>query len=433
MRNYVHVCEGKFSNGLRRVRSRWTPLAACLGLMALASGCTAIPASRSSAGPTAAAAQPAVAFAPPREVVQPLPQQAKTSRTLEQAMQSGGLPSSSQAPWLRPSRPSAAPSQPTAAPPPALVASIQRLGQQFNGKVGIAVQSVDAGWTVSHNGDHLFPQQSVSKLWVAMAVLDAVDRGKISLDRDITIKPDDLTLFHQPIAAMVTSPSGYTTSLRSLLDRAMMQSDNTANDSLLRTVGGPEAVRGYLARRFIGPDSIRFGPGERLLQSQAAGLTWTQDMSVGRRFYTARANLPRATRERALDRYLTDPPDGATPLAIVAALSKLKKGEMLSPTSTSVLLSAMERAKTGPQRIKAGVPRGWTYVHKTGTGQDLAPRSTGFNDVGIMTAPDGRSYAVAVLIGETTLSIPQRWELMQAVSRTVGAMHQPAGQLTSAR
>ena len=322
----------------------------------------------------------------------------------------------------------------SSSPSPALVASIQSLGRQFNGTVGIAVQRVDAGWTVSHNGDRLFPQQSVSKLWVAMAALDTVDRGKVTLDRQVTIRPSDLTLFHQPIAAMVKSDQGYTTTLRSLLDRAMMQSDNTANDTILRTVGGPDVVRGYLARRFIGQDAIRFGPGERILQSQAAGLTWTQDMSVGRRFYTARANLPRAARERALDAYLANPPDGAAPNAIVGALAKLQRGEMLSPTSTRTLLAAMENAKTGPQRIKAGVPAGWTYVHKTGTGQDLAPRSTGYNDVGIMTAPDGTSYAVAVMIGETSVGIPQRWELMQAVARTVAGLHQPRSSVyTSSR
>jgi beta-lactamase class A len=319
--------------------------------------------------------------------------------------------------------PAAIASAPSSRPSPALVATIQTLGRQFDGKVGIAVQRVDAGWTVAHNGHLLFPQQSVSKLWVAMALLDSVDRGKLSLDRQVTITPRDLTLFHQPIAAMVKGEKGYSTSLRDLLDRAMTQSDNTANDSILRTVGGPEVVRGYLARRFIGPEAIRFGPGERLLQSAAAGLDWSQDYAMGRRFYAARANLPRAARERALDAYLANPPDGAAPLAIVGALARLQKGEMLSPGSTRTLLAVMENARTGPQRIKAGVPEDWTYVHKTGTGQDLTPRSTGYNDVGIMTAPDGTGYAVAVMIGETTVSVPGRWALMQSVARAVAALH----------
>jgi beta-lactamase class A len=144
---------------------------------------------------------------------------------------------------------------------------------------------------------------------------------------------------------------------------------------------------------------------------------------MGRRFYAARANVPRSAREKALDNYLANPMDGATPLAIVHALAKLKKGDMLSLSSTSTLLTVMGDAKTGPQRVKAGVPEGWHYLHKTGTGQDLAPRSTGYNDVGIMTAPDGTSYAIAVMIGETTVTIPERWALMQSVARSVAMLH----------
>ncbi|MCP1468381.1 beta-lactamase class A [Sphingobium sp. OAS761] len=309
------------------------------------------------------------------------------------------------------------------APPPALVSAIATLGQNFRGKVGIAVRRIDADWTVAWNGTALFPQQSVSKLWVSMTFLDAVDRGKLRLTDTTTITRNDLTLFHQPSAAMVAKNGAWTTSYSDLMRRAMTQSDNTANDTLLRAVGGPDAVRGFLARRMI--RDIRFGPGERLLQSATAGLDWRQDYSVGRNFYAARAKLPMAVREKALDNYLANPPDGAAPSSIVAALAKLKEGTMLSATSSRLLLSIMEEAKTGPQRIKGGVPPGWSYLHKTGTGQDLAPRSTGYNDIGIMTAPDGTSYAVAVMIGSTTVPIPQRWELMQGVARTVAANHLP--------
>jgi beta-lactamase class A len=168
------------------------------------------------------------------------------------------------------------------------------------------------------------------------------------------------------------------------------------------------------------------------LQSAAAGVDWSQDLAHGRRFYAARSALPRSVRERALNAYLANPPDGATPVGIVSALAQLKRGEMLSPTSTSILLSTMARARTGPQRIKGGVPAGWHYAHKTGTGQELAPRSTGYNDVGIMTAPDGSSYAIAVMIGSTTVSIPERWALMQSVARTVAGLHTPAAQVAGA-
>ncbi len=307
----------------------------------------------------------------------------------------------------------------TVAPAP-LRTAIESLAANFNGTVGISVRRVGADWEIAHNGTMLMPQQSVSKLWVGMAMLDAVDRGKVTLSDPVTISRTDLTLFHQPIAAMLKN-GAYTTDVADLFHRAMTESDNTANDSVLRRIGGPDAVRGYLARRFIA--NIRFGPGERMLQSKTAGLIWDQKLAIGRNFYAARANLPRPVREKALDDYLANPPDGAAPSSITLALSKLKAGEMLSPASTQYLLDTMHEARTGPQRVKGGVPAGWSYAHKTGTGQELAPRSTGYNDVGIMTAPDGTSYAIAVMIQSTTVSIPERWALMQGVSRAVATYH----------
>jgi beta-lactamase class A len=77
-----------------------------------------------------------------------------------------------------------------------------------------------------------------------------------------------------------------------------------------------------------------------------------------------------------------------------------------------------------PAAMKAGVPAGWSFLHKTGTGQILPPVSTGYNDIGIMTAPDGTRYAIAVMMGSTTASIPQRMTFMQFVSRTVASHHQ---------
>ena len=40
---------------------------------------------------------------------------------------------------------------------------ITELGRQFNGRVGIAVKSVNDGWSVGWKADELYPQQSVSK------------------------------------------------------------------------------------------------------------------------------------------------------------------------------------------------------------------------------------------------------------------------------
>ena len=304
--------------------------------------------------------------------------------------------------------------------PQAPVASISSLGKSFDGRVGIAVRSIDQGWTVDSQGDQRMPQQSVSKLWVAMTVLDLRDQGKLSLDDPYTVRKEDLTLFHQPIAALVKG-DGYQTTVGGLLQRALTQSDNTANDCLLRLAGGPTVVRAFLAKKGIA--DIRFGPGERLLQSFTAGLAWKPEYSTGRAFEAARSKIPASTRMDAFERYIADPPDGAAPRAIATALARLKKGELLSPASTQYLMSTMESSHTGRQRLRGAVPEGWTFGHKTGTGQDFSGRTAGYNDVGFLIAPNGKAYAIAVMIGDTPKTIPERQQLMQAVVTGVVTNH----------
>nr|QQZ48762.1 hypothetical protein JKL49_15235 [Phenylobacterium glaciei] len=43
--------------------------------------------------------------------------------------------------------------------------------------------------------------------------------------------------------------------------------------------------------------------------------------------------------------------------------------------------------------------------------------------MGVMTAPDGHSYAVAVMIAQTRRPVPERQDLMVAVARAVVAHH----------
>ena len=66
--------------------------------------------------------------------------------------------------------------------------------------------------------------------------------------------------------------------------------------------------------------------------------------------------------------------------------------------------------KTGANRLKGGMAPGWALNHKTGTGQVLGSQQAGYNDIGILTAPDGKSYAVAVMIKLTSVPLPVRME-----------------------
>lgn len=313
------------------------------------------------------------------------------------------------------------------AAPVELTTALRTLWSAFPGKAGIAVMKGDGSWLVSYRGDEPMPQQSVSKLWVSIAVMDAVDKGQLRLEDKVTLRKSDMTLFHQPIASLI-GPDGYTTTIGALLRRAMTQSDNTANDFLMRRVGGPSAIRDVIASKRLG--AIRFGPGERHFQAATAGMTWRQEYSSGWAFQNARASLPLSVRKSAMDKYVADPMDGATPAAIARSLARLKRGELLSAQSTRYLLGVMEQTTTGRSRLKAGIPAGWKLAHKTGTGQDLQSRTAGFNDVGIMTAPDGTSYTVAVMIADTKAPIGYRQRLIQQVAATVAASHR-SGQYAS--
>jgi beta-lactamase class A len=299
---------------------------------------------------------------------------------------------------------------------------LDRMASAYGEPVGIAVSDVTDGWTASVAGDERFPQQSVSKLWVALAVLQAVDQGKLRLDQPVTMLPEDKSVFYQPITRRIRGPNGLSLPLDELLRHALVESDNAANDRLIREVGGPEVVTRAIAEK--GLHGVAVGGTERDMQTKTAGLTWRPEYGTTWIFKQARAKLPDEVRDQALAAYLADPPDGATPKGIVSSLAALKRGELLSPSSTDFMLDLMGEAVTGQLRLKAGLAPGWSLAHKTGTGPDWRGASVGINDVGLLTAPDGRTYAVAVMVRQTRQGPTARHRLMQGVARAVEAQWQ---------
>jgi beta-lactamase class A len=307
--------------------------------------------------------------------------------------------------------------------PPTLSAQLYNLASAFPGKVGIAVEDVQAGWIADEDGERFYPQQSVSKLWVSMAVFDAIDRGRLTLGDAVEVRRQDMSVFNQPIQKKLVD-GVYATTIDDLLGYAIAQSDNAANDILVRQLGGSGVVRRWLAAHDV--VGVRCGPEERILQSQIAGVAWQPQYSFGQAFWTARDAIAPKVRAARLQAYLDDPQDGATPDGVVEGLSRLVKGALLSPSSTQRLLQILQQTTTGPARLKAGLGAGWSIAHKTGTGQDLGDLSTGYNDVGLLTAPDGRMFAVAVMIASTRAPIPVRQTLMADVARAVVRYHDGA-------
>src|SRR6185503_14917791 len=87
-----------------------------------------------------------------------------------------------------------------------------------------------------------------------------------------------------------------------------------------------------------------------------------------------------------VERYANDPRDTSTPDAMLVLFTLIaQRHDGLSAENHEKLVRWMTETKTGPLRLKAGLPKGSVVAHKTGT----MPGTT--NDVGII---DGRILLV---------------------------------------
>ena len=85
----------------------------------------------------------------------------------------------------------------------------------------------------------------------------------------------------------------------------------------------------------------------------------------------------------------------------------------MSAESTKFLLGVMSRTRTGAGRLKGLLPKGTPVAHKTGTIGGVA------NDVGFITLPDGRRFAIAVYTKSSTTSEADREKAIAEVTRAL--------------
>ena len=252
-------------------------------------------------------------------------------------------------------------------------------------------------------------------MWVALTILEQEAAGKLSLDKRIRVSGDDVVVFSQPLKRYLDGRDSFEMPIRELLAHAINASDNLANSVLLHLAGGPKSINKMLDRRKV--TSIRFGPGEVLLQSAIAGVEWKPQYRQGNAFKAQRSRIPMEKREAALAAYLETPLDGAAPGTIVLVLKRFSERGPNDPGAK--LLKLMEGTYTGKSRLRSGLAPRWSLAHKTGTGQVLGLTSTAINDVGVMKAPDGCLYPVAVMIAQTRSDMQVTNGLMQNVARAI--------------
>jgi beta-lactamase class A len=298
-----------------------------------------------------------------------------------------------------------------------IATKLSALVKSFQGRVGICISDGRGG--VQVNGNQRFPLHSVFKLTVAVAVLDGVDHGRLHLNDTVTVRQSDLGMGIQPMAKLV-GPNGFKTTIRDLLFRMIVDSDDAATDLLLAKVGGPRGVQNILTeKKFKG---FKIDRDDRDLDAQESGLRWDPKYTDQRVLDQALSPLPEERRDQGF--HTSQHHDIGTPIAVANLLQWLANRQLLSRDSAALLLEAMTKTRAFPDRLRAGVPNGWLIADRTGSGSTWKGVASATNDAGILMAPDASSFVVVVLIADSKAFDRDRAALIAKVARAVGECSQ---------
>lgn len=299
-------------------------------------------------------------------------------------------------------------------------ASLTRLEKQLqlvskvtDAVVGVSATHIESGRTVSVRGTEAFPMASAVKIPFAVQLMSLVDRGVSSLDRMVTLLPQDLHPGSGTLSELFFHP-GVSLSLANYMELMLVISDNSAADVVLREGGGPPAVTARM--RELGLPGIRVDRNIALLISDWMGAKaippeteWNREMWD--KLYNA---VPDKEHMRARRAQWADPRDTATPDDMTKLLVRIWKKDLFSRANSEELLAMMERCQTGKARLKGMLPAGTIVAHKTGTLGGVA------DDVGVMTLP-GEAGHVAISVFTKASSRPAEVseKAVAEVARTV--------------
>jgi beta-lactamase class A len=235
-----------------------------------------------------------------------------------------------------------------------------------NATIGVSIKGIEDKDTLNINGNLNVPLMSVFKFHIALATLNLVDKGKLSLTQKIFIKKEDL---HEdtwsPIRDEFPNGNMYLT-LDQLLRYTVSHSDNNGCDILLELIGGTEIVQKFINKQGIQDFVIKVNE---------------QEMRTWENLYI----------------------NTTTPLATTELLEKFYKGKVLKKKSTNYLYQIMIECSRGITWMKAGLPEGTELAHRTGiSGTNENNLRIAMNDVGIVKLPNGKHLIISVYLKNIT-------------------------------
>lgn len=282
------------------------------------------------------------------------------------------------------------------------------------GTLGIAVLDLQSGQTWRVNAERAYPMMSVFKAPVAAAVLDRIERGQNRFDQTVTLSRADL---QSGTIGEHFQGEQMTFTVRELLTDAVSKSDNTAVDALIKLIGGPATVENYLRAHDI--------EGMRVDHDESGNTRLFEALGPGDTLPPHETDVQQDQRlRRGVQMYLADPGNRSTPEAAALFLQKLWRNELLSPSSSAYLLNLMY-AQTQPNRLRAGLPANVRLADICGTSETLDGMTPAYNDIGILTWPDGHTVIVAAFLTASKASEQARHAIYVDLARDVVSALQP--------
>jgi beta-lactamase class A len=253
---------------------------------------------------------------------------------------------------------------------------ILSIEERTGARIGVAALDTANGKRLDYRSEERFPMCSTFKFLAAAAVLKRVDDGQEKLDRFMRYGAKDI-LEYAPVTKAHLNEGGMT--LGALCAAAIEQSDNTAGNLLLDTIGGPAGLTNF-ARSF-GDEMTRLDRKEPDLNNVSPG----------------------------------DERDTTTPAEMCADMQRLLLGNVLSESSRHQLEDWLRHNETGTLMVRSGVPKTWTVGDKTGRCGKGAT-----NDVAIIRPPGRAPILVAIYsIGSTSASADDRAATVAEAARAV--------------
>jgi beta-lactamase class A len=289
---------------------------------------------------------------------------------------------------------------------------IIRAAKSAGGTVGISAIHIESGRRIALNSNERFPMASTYKVPIAVQLLTRVDRGEITVDQMIELKPSDLHPGGGILTTLLNKP-GVVLSVRNLLELMLLISDNSATDLLLRLAGGPEAVTARM--RAFGIQDMEINRPTINLIAESTGYTLPPEIEWTPELFKKldKATTPES-RKAAAGKFEADPRDTSTPEAMVILWERIYRGDLLKRESGALLIDIMERCQTGKARLKSILPSETVVAHKTGTIGSVT------NDVGIITLPDDAGHvAIAVFVKSSEKEILERERAIAQISRAL--------------